>query len=324
MKKIISLILTLLVTFSFTACSKEVKPKVVKEKININVASLKGPTGMGMVKLLEDKPSFGENVEVNYSIESAPDLLKSKLLNKEIDIAALPTNLASIMYNKTKGAYQLGAVNTLGVLYVITSRDDIKSIDDLDGKKIGISSKGSVPDFIFNYILDKNHIENKNINYIMEHGNLAKQLISGDSDLSLLPEPFVTMVTMKNKNLKVALDVQEKFRNIEGKDSHIPMGCIVIRKEFAKNHPQVVEKFLKEYEDSIKWTNENVIEASKLIEKFQILPSAKMAELAIPKCNLVYMNSKDSKDMLDKFYELLMNFNPKSVGGKIPDENFYY
>jgi NitT/TauT family transport system substrate-binding protein len=129
---------------------------------------------------------------------------------------------------------------------------------------------------------------------------------------------------MKNKNLKVALDVQEKFRNIEGKDSHIPMGCIVIRKEFAKNHPQVVEKFLKEYEDSIKWTNENVIEASKLIEKFQILPSAKMAELAIPKCNLVYMNSKDSKDMLDKFYELLMNFNPKSVGGKIPDENFYY
>ncbi|PAB59892.1 ABC transporter substrate-binding protein [Anaeromicrobium sediminis] len=324
MKKIISLILTLLVMLSFAGCTKEVEPKVETEKINVNVASLKGPTGMGMVRLLEDKPNFGENIEVNYSIESAPDLLKSKLLNKEIDIAALPTNLASIMYNKTEGSYQLGAVNTLGVLYVVTSRDDIKSINDLNDKEIGVSSKGSVPDFIFNYILNKNNIENININYIVEHGNLAKQLISGDRDLALLPQPFVTMVTMKNKNLKIAMDIQEEFRNIEGQDRHIPMGCIVIRKEFAQNHPQVVEQFLKEYENSIKWTSENVVEASKLIEKFEILPSAKMAELAIPKSNLVYIDSKDSKDMLDKFYELLMNFNPKSIGGKIPDESFYY
>lgn len=324
MKKIFSIIMSILILISFAGCTQKESVKETKEKITIKVATLKGPTGLSMMKMIKDNPKIGDNVEVEYTIATTPDLLKSKVLNNEVDIVALPTNMAAILYNKGQSQYKLGAINTLGVLYLVSTRDDIKSINDLNGKDIKISSKGSVPDFIFRYVLDKNHIRPNNISYVMEHSNLAKEVIEGDTEIALLPEPFVTMVNMKNKDAKVVLDIQKEYGKVQESDSSLPMGCILVKNQLAKNNPQIVDEFFKSYEKSINWVNGNVKEAGDLAQELKILPNNKMAELSIPKCNIVYVNSKASKVILDKFYEILLNFNPKSVGGKIPDEEFYY
>lgn len=296
--------------------------------IDMNIIGLKGPTSIGMIKLFEKNPSLDKNIKSSYSIANTPDLLIGKLFNNEVDIAALPTNVASVIYNKTEGKYKLAAVNTLGVLYVVTKNNiEINNFEDLKGKKINMSGKGSVPDFAFKYLLKKNNLDAEKdiqLDYSLDHSNLAQAVIAGDVDIALLPQPFVTMVTMKNKDIKIALDIQKEWESVEGDKSTLAMGCIVVKDEFAKAHPEAVDTFLEKYEESVNWVNSNPADAGALVEKFEILPKAKMAELAIPKCNIVFINANDSQKVLDNFFKILNDFNPKAVGGKLPDEGFYY
>lgn len=293
----------------------------------IRVATLKGPTGMGMAKLMEEVTKGEAEVNCEFTITGAPDDLVGKIVNKEVDFACLPTNLASVLYNKTKGGIKIAAVNTLGVLYIMEVGNEINDINDLKGKEIYASGKGSVPDYILQYILKENDIDPEkdvDINFSMQHAEVATTVISGDNKIALLPQPFVTTVSMKNKDARIALDMTKEWEKIQGEDSPLAMGCIVVDAEFAANNKDLVDKFLQEYKESVDFVNANNEEAGKLIEKHEILPSAAIAQKAIPNCNIVYMSATDAKDTLQNLYEILFDFNPKSLGGKLPDGDFYY
>ena len=281
---------------------------------------------MGTVKLMEDAESNkADNYE--FSTYRAPDELLGKVINGEVDIAALPTNMASVIYNKTDGQIQLTAINTLGVLYVLEDGNEINSIDDLKGKKMNISGKGATPDYIIQYLLRENGIDPEKdveLDFSMQHADLAAAVASDDVKIALLPQPHVTSALLKNENLRIALDITQEWEKVAGETNPLPMGCIVVQKEFAGNYPKALEDFLAKYEDSVKWVNENHEEAGQLIEKHEILPNAKLAEKAISKCNIVFLDGQQSQSPMDEFLKILFELNPASVGGELPGEDFYY
>ncbi|MGO5075508.1 ABC transporter substrate-binding protein [Clostridium sporogenes] len=330
-KRIGTLLMAFLLVFSVlfvVGCSnREEKKKSTNttqknnKKEKIKIATLKGPTGMGMVKLMEENKE-----DYDISLFDAPDQIVSKVVNGEVDAAAVPSNLASVLYNKTKGQVQLVGINTLGVLYIVENGDTVKNIKDLKGETIYATGKGATPEFILNYILKKNGLDpdkDVKIEYKAQHNDLATLVASKKAKIAVLPEPFVTISKTKNKDLKVQLDLTKEWGKVSG-EGKLTMGALVFKKDFIDKRGKDVENFINNYKKSVEFVNNNKEEASKLMEKNEIVPKAKIAEMAIPKCNIVFMDSKDSKDSLEKFYNILKENDPKSIGGKLPDENFYY
>ncbi len=330
MKKRIGTLLMALILVASTlftvACSNEssnngqAKPSAKKEKIRI--AALKGPTGMGMVKLMEENKD-----DYDISMFDSPDQIVSKIVNGEVDGAAVPSNLAPVLYNKTQGGVQLLGINTLGVLYIVENGNTIKDIKDVKGKTIYASGKGGTPEFVLNYILKKNGLEpdkDVKIEYKMQHNDLATAVASKEVKIAVLPEPFVTATKVKNKDLQVPIDLSKEWEKVSENKSKLAMGTLVFRKSFIDKREKDVDEFLNKYKSSVDFVNKNKEEAGKLIEKNGIIAKAKIAEIAIPKCNIVFISAKDGKESLDKFYKVLKENDPKSIGGKIPDEKFYY
>ena len=336
MKKLAALISFLLIfSMLFTACTKENTP--IEENdiedgkniepvtpINVNIIGLKGPTSIGMIKLIDEKALNSDKYIVDYTTVEAPDMITGKILNKEVQIAAVPTNLAAILYNKTEGNVQFLAQNTLGVLYAI-GKGDINSLEQLEGKKVAISGKGAVPEYAMNYMLSQNSLTDKVIlDYLPDHATVAQALIAGDIDVAILPQPFVTQVLMKNPDFKILIDLNNEWEKASDQSSVLSMGCLVIDKEFGENNADFVTEFLKAYEQSVNFVNSNPAEAAVLVEKNGIINSAALVEKAIPYCNIVYRDAQAAKDEINAFLQILFDSDNKSVGGKLPDEDFYY
>ena len=317
--KILLAILTLI--FVITACSQVKEAKLE----SISVATLKGPTSMGISKMIFDKEKV-DGLDINYEIYATPDLVVSKLLNNEIDIAAVPTNVAANIYNKTEGKYKILDVNTLNVLYVVAPKSmNIKSIIDLKDSTIEVSGKKTVPEYVFNYVLDKNALkdgENIKLDYSIDHTTSAQKLITGKSKIAILPQPFATLVTMKNKDLEVKINLGDEWTKLTNTD--LPMGCIVAKTELIENHKKFINDFMSKTKESSKWVNKNIDEARIIITDFGILTDESIAKAAIPYCSIVYIDGKDMKASLDKFYGILEGIDKDSIGGKVPDENIYY
>lgn len=298
----------------------------VVEEVVVNIAVITGPTALGMIKLIDEEPSLGDNVTTHYEIVLSPDILVSKLLSGEFDIAALPTNLAATLYNKGAG-YQLLAMNTWGVLYIVSTDTSISSWDDLKGRTINTFGRGATPDVVLRYLLSANSIDpdkDVTIDYsIPQQTGLASAMIAGKVDTALLPEPLVTMVTTKNSDLKIVIDLQSEWEKIHGADIPMAQGSLVVRKEFAEKNPEIVAAFLTLYEESISWVNTNPEQAGVLVEKHIGIP-AKIAEKAIPRSNIRFMTAMDARQPVERYLEVLYNFSPRTVGGKMPDEGFYY
>lgn len=292
------------------------------KKDKIKIAVLKGPTGMGIVKLME------ENKEAyDISLFDSPDQIIAKVINGDVDGAAVPSNLAPILYNKTQGGVQLVGINTLGILYIVENGNTIKNIKDLKGKTIYSSGKGAVPEFVLNYILKKNGLEpdkDVKIEYKAQHSDIAAAVASKEINIAVLPEPFVTTTKLKDKDLQVPIDLTKEWEKASEGKSKLVMGTLVFRKDFIDKRGSDLDEFLSKYKDSVDFVNKNNEEAGKLIEKNGILPNAKAAEMAITKSNIVFISAKDGKEPLDKFYNVLKEDDPKSIGGKLPDESFYY
>lgn len=319
MKKTASLILALVLAFSASGCSEK-KTEIGNEPVNITM--LKGPTGIGAVKLMEESEKNETDGNYNINVSAAADDAMAKIISGEVDIAAVPTNIAPLIYNKTNGNIEVLAVNTLGVLYIVENGDSIHTIEDLEGKTIYSSGQGAVPEYVLNYLLEKNNVENVNIVYMTEHAEVAAALADGRADIALLPEPNVTAVIMKNSEIRIAVDVNDEWKKTNG--SELAMGCIVAGKQFIDENKEAVDKFLKEYSESIDYVNNNVPEAAELVEKYGIMASSDAAVKAIPNCNIVYKEKDEMKTMLESFYDVLYKANPKSVGGEIPDTELYY
>lgn len=319
MKKTALLILALVLAFSVSGCSEN-KAEIGNEPVNITM--LKGSTGIGAVKLMEESEKNETDGNYNINVSAAADDAMAKIISGEVDIAAVPTNIAPLIYNKTNGNIAVLAVNTLGVLYIVENGDSIHTIKDLEGKTIYSSGQGAVPEYVLNYLLEKNNVENVNIVYMTEHAEVAAALADGRADIALLPEPNVTAVMMKNSQTRIAVDVNDEWKKTNG--SELAMGCIVAGKEFIDENKEAVDIFLKEYSESIDYVNNNVSEAAELVEKYGIMASSDAAVKAIPNCNIVYKEKDEMKTMLEAFYDVLYKANPKSVGGEIPDTELYY
>ncbi|HAY19815.1 MAG TPA: hypothetical protein DCY17_03265 [Clostridiales bacterium] len=315
-KRIAAMITAAVMLFSlaaFAACSKK------QDDTEIRIAALKGPTGMGMVKLA-DKQNYP-----NYtvSIEASPDALNPRIISGEVDVAAVPVNLASVLYNKLDGDISVLAVSTLGVLYVVEAGSDVNSVADLAGKTVYATGQGATPEYILNYLLDKNGVsESVEVNYVGEHAALATMLANGSAEIGMLPEPNVTSTLAGNDNLRIALNLTEEWSKVCS--TELVQGVVIARKSFVNEHPEAIEQFLREYEKSSAFVNENIDEAAKLIVDAGILGNVEIAKKAIPNCNISFSKGEAMHKAVEGMLTVLFEANPKSIGGKLPDKDFYY
>lgn len=316
----------LLLVFLLSGCGKK------EETANVRVAALKGPTAMGMVQLMEEAGrDLGDGMSYNFAIYASIDEVTPKLVQSEVDIAAVPANFASVLYNNTKGQIQVLAVNTLGVLYLVDMDGSVQSAGDLKGKTIYASGKGATPEYALNYILEANGMDKEKdvaVEWKSEHSECVASLLGGQAEgaVALLPQPFVTTAQMKNGNIRIALDLTEEWNRLqEGEENPSAMitGVIVARKEFVEKNPEAVEKFMEAYRESVDYVNGNIEEAAGLIEKYDIVPAA-VAKEALPYCKIVFIDGQEMKEKLSGYLEVLMGQNPKSIGGQLPDEGFYF
>lgn len=300
---------------------------VIEEKAVMTIGTLKGPTGMGMSYLMEEDRLETSAIDYTFDIVGAPDQLIGKIIKGEVDIAAVPTNLAAVLNVKTEGKIQLLGVNTLGVLYVLENGDTIQTIEDLKGVEIGASGKGATPEYVLNYLLAENNLivgEDIVVDYAFEHSELAASVAAGDTKIAILPQPFVTSVMLGNPDVRIALDLNDAWLAANEEVSSLPMGAIIVNKAYAAEHPEAIEQFMEEYKISVDFVNNNPVEAGQLIEKFGILPKAALATQAIPNCGITLITAQDAKGDVLKFYEILKSFNPKSIGGQMPSDDFFY
>ncbi|HBV80667.1 MAG TPA: sulfonate/nitrate/taurine transporter substrate-binding protein [Clostridiales bacterium] len=316
MKRIVAMITAAVMLFSlaaFAACSKK------QDDTEIRIAALKGPTGMGMVKLA-DKQNYP-----NYtvSIEASPDALNPRIISGEVDVAAVPVNLASVLYNKLDGDISVLAVSTLGVLYVLEAGSEVNSVADLAGRTVYATGQGATPEYILNYLLDKNGVSGSvEVNYVGEHAALATMLADGSAEIGMLPEPNVTSTLAGNDNLRIALNLTEEWNKVCS--TELVQGVVIARKSFVNEHPEAIEQFLREYEKSSAFVNENIDEAAKLIVDVGILGNVEIAKKAIPNCNISFSKGEAMHKAVEGMLTVLFEANPKSIGGKLPDKDFYY
>lgn len=298
------------------------------EAYALNVAALVGPTGIGMVKLMEDGEAgkYDSAFQAGITLASSPDELTGKLITGELDIACVPTNLAAVLYQKTEGGIKLAALNTLGVLYVPEKGESVQSIADLAGKTVLATGEASMPEYIVDYVLEKNGLSDSvKVEYLTEHSELAAKAVAGDVDLCILPEPFVSRVVAKNPEMRVALSLTEEW-NAASEGTELSMGCIVVRSELLTN-PEgkaAVDAFLAAYAESAQYVAANPAEAADLVVKYKIMDSAELAAAVIPRCNIVYIDGEAMKTHASALYQVLFAANPKSIGGALPDDALYY
>lgn len=297
---------------------------------SVNILALKGPTAMGMVSLM-NQADQGEVADENYNFQivASPDEVTPAIAQGTADIAAVPANLASVLYQKTDGSVQVLTINTLGVLYLVENGDQIQNISDLKGKTIYASGKGATPEYALNYILKENGLtpgEDVQIEWKSEHTECVAALAEHEDAIALLPQPFVTTAQSKNDSLRVALDLTEEWDNIQkenGGNSSLVTGVTVVRTEFVQEHPEIVEDFMERYQESVTFVNDHAEEAAKIIGNYDIIPE-EVAKKALPECNIVYIDGAEMKEKLSGYLEVLKQENPQSVGRALPADEFYY
>ena len=320
MKKLVSMLLALTLVLIMGCAQAE---DSTSETTAVRIGALKGPTSMGMAQMLKDAADGNSNYQ--FTIAGAPDEITALLVKGELDVAAVPSNLASVLYNNTNGGVKVAMINTLGILYVVEAGDTVNSVADLKGRTVYSSGKGATPEYSVDYILSQNGIDPETdvtVEFKSEHTELAAALQSGTADLAVLPEPFVTTVLAGNDNLRVALNLNEEWDKVSD-GSGMVTGVLVVRSEFAEQHPAELTALLEAYEHSVNFVNENPAEAAAIIEQNGIAKAA-VAEQAIPKCNIVFISGNEMRTKVEGFLEILFDMNPKAVGGALPGDDFYY
>ena len=302
----------------------------------VHLGLLSGPTGMGAAKMLADNDEAYAQVEagtyeggtllryeVTLGSDPANDIVP-RLTNGELDIAAIPTNLAATLYNRTDGGIKLLALNTLGVLHILENGDTVNSLADLEGRTLYATGQGSNPEYVLNYLLEANGLDpaaDVDIQWLASE-ELTARMASGDIDLCMLPVPAATTVMMQNSDVRDAIDLNDAWTE-SGAQGTFTMGCLVARTEWLEDNSELVPGILEEYAASIDYANSNPEEAAALIEQYGIVPKAAVAQAAIPQANMVCITGEDMKGIAD-YYQVLFDADPTSIGGAIPGEDFYY
>ena len=334
MKKLLAVILTLTMLFALCSCGNTDKSKdesqskgdtVVAEEMNVYVLS--GPTGIGAVNLWAKSDSGNTQNKYHFSCVSANDEIVAAVSKGDADIAAVATNMAAALYNKTDGNVEVIAVNTLSVLSMLAKNDEIKSLDDLKGKDIYAPGQGANPEYILRYILSGNGIDpdkDVNIHFVAEGSELMSVWASDPSDVILAPQPVATSLLVNNKDdAKVIFDMFDEWNKIAD-DSKLRMGGAIVRKDYLKEHHDAVKLFLEEYKESVMTAVNDPESTGTLCESYGIIPKAAIATKAIPSCGLTFVTGAEMKNDLSGYLSVMFNANPKSVGGSLPADDFYY
>lgn len=338
MKKSLAACLALVMCLTLAACGGKEGETPAEESVNVRVAALKGPTAMGMVKLMSDYAPVEEALEdkenvvtagggntYEFILAASADEVSPKLMQGELDIACVPANLASVLYNRTDGGIVTLAVNTLGVLYIVENGNSVQSMADLAGRTIVASGKGSTPEYALRYLLTENGIDpdtGVTIDWKSEHSECVAALASGQASIALLPQPFVTVAQSKIDGLRMALDLTAEWDKLDN-GSALITGVIVARSDFVEAHPAAVGSFLTAYAASVDWVNANTADAAALIGEYGIVDAA-VAEKALPYCNIVCITGAELLEKLPGYLSVLYNADPAAVGGAMPDNSFYF
>ena len=311
-------------TSLIVALSLMLLPAALSEAAAVRVGALKGPTAMGMVEMMQDKADA-----YDFTLAAAPDEIVPLLVKGDLDIAAVPANLGSVLYNNTKGAVRVLAINTLGVLYIVERGETIQSVEDLKGRTLVSAGKGSTPEYALNYILRGNGLDPESdltIEYKSEHAECLAAMLQDESVVAMLPQPFATVAQTKAEDMRIALDLTQEWDALQAEaeaPSAMITGVAVARADFIEQNPEAVEQFMTDYAESVAFVQENTADAAALIGQFDIF-EAGPAQKALPYCNIVFIAGEEMKDKLAGYLGELFNQDPASVGGAVPGEDFYY
>lgn len=290
----------------------------------VRLGILKGPTGIGAAALLQDNQD-GKTVN-SYEVTVAAEATEivSMVAAGQLDLAAVPTNAAAALYNKTQGGVRILALNTAGVLYILEQGDTVHSMADLKGKTIYAVGQGANPEYVLRHLLAENGLkdgEDVTVEFL-DSAELTTKAAAGEIEVCMLPVPAVTTVLMKNGNMRSALDLTEEWDKL-GNGSTLTMGCVIAPASYVQDHPQAVADFLKEYEASIRFVKEDPATGAGYCELFEIVPNSKVAEKAIPDANLIFVSGADIRPAIEGYYKVLFDSDPKSIGGALPGDDFY-
>lgn len=318
MKKLTALLLSLLMLLSLnTGFAGETSP--------INIGGLKGPTTMGLVKLLSDNKNNKTPIPYNFTMATTADELIPRLLQGEFDLLSVPANLASVLYNKSEGKVKVVAVGVLGVLYIVEKGDSVQSLEDLKGKTLYATGKNTTPEYALRTILSANGIDfdkDLTIEWVSEPTEAVAKLSQQEGGIAMLPQPFVTVAQKQVEGLRVALSLEEEWNKQENA-GRLVTAVALAHENFVNARPDALAQFLKDYEASVAFANEQVEEAALLVEEYGIV-KAPIAKEALPYTNLVCITGIEMKTALEGYLSVLFAHNPAAVGGEMPGEDFYY
>lgn len=298
------------------------------EETVVRVGGLKGPTTMGLVKLMQDAENGEAQNAYEFTMVTAADELTAMVAGDQVDIALLPANVASVLYHKTNQNVSVIDINTLGVLYLVSGDTSITSLDQLAGKTVYLTGKGTTPDYVFNYLLSSAGLsaEDVTLDFRSEATEVAAILAENPEAVGLLPQPFVTVALSQNDALSIIMDLTEEWDKLQAEDSNsrLVTGVTIVNNDFLNSHPDMVDAFLEEHEASALYTDNHPAEAAELIAAAGIVAKAPIAEQALPYCNITCITGEDMKEALSGYLEVLYEQAPESVGGSLPDDAFYY
>ena len=305
-----------------TASSQAAQPLTAQ---TVRIAGLKGPTTMGLVNLLPMEEAGTAALDYDLQLYGAADEIVPLLTKGELDMAAIPANLAATLYQKTEGAIQVMAVNTLGVLYVVEKGDTIHSVADLAGRTILSTGKGTTPEYVLRYLLEQNGLDpdtDVTIEFYSEATEVTAQMAVAEDAVAVLPQPYVTSASMQDDTLRVALDLTEEWDKVC--DTQLITGVTVVRTAFAQEHPDVVAAFLEEYAASVDAANNDLDGTAALCEEQGVVAKAAIAKAALPACNIVCITGDEMQADVEGYLQVLYDADPASVGGAMPDQGFYW
>ena len=291
---------------------------------NIRIAAMRGPTAMGLCGLMEkaaEGPVSGNSYE--FTLEGSPDAVVPLVVRGDVDIAAIPANLASVLYNRTNGKIQALAINTLGVLYIAEKGNTVQSIDDLRGRTIYSAGKGATPEYALEYVLSANGLEvgkDVFIEWKSEHAECVAALKNDTNGVAMLPQPFAATAVLSDSSIRIALDLNQLWQDATGLG--LITGVTIVNRDFAAEHPDAIKAFLSDYSDSVSFMTSDA-RAASVVASLGIVPE-KAAEAAIPYCNIVMIDGEEMHEALSFYLSVLETQNPQAVGGKAPLDDFYF
>ena len=339
MKKILAVVLLFsLFSVMLVSCDESKTETSFDKTEQVRVLTISGPTGMGMAQMMKKNKDGSSRGRYDFKVTASPNDILASIVSGETDIAACPINLASKIYHKTNGSVQILAVNTLGVLYIVTNGVKIRSFSELDGKTVVTSGSGAIPEVVMDLLCQKSGIS-VDVQYVDTFANAAGLLASGEVQIAMLAEPSVSSALLQNKDLKIALNLNDVFEKVTESDKisensaseqktkqSLIQGCVIVRTEFAKEHPEEIEAFLKDYKESVDFVTalENADAAAGYCEEFSILPKAAIAKQAFPRSSIVLLTGEEMKKEAAGMLQELYRIDPASIGGKLPERDFYY